>query len=123
MLTLFGAVTEFEALSGLLADLRSSLTVTPDEADFTGLWAGFEGGSPLPTNDRTVQRLCLRYAGQAPAAINALSRLARTIDSDNSTGLYNGLGEYSDASHYARACKAYTGRTPASWRNLSQLFY
>jgi hypothetical protein len=119
----FSDVDRFDEVCSLLVDLRASLTVTPVEADFIDLWDGFVGGVPIPTSDRTVERLCLRHAGQAPAAINGVARLARALDFDNSTGGYNGLGEYADASHYSRVCKAHTGRTPAAWRNLSQLFY
>ena len=107
----------------LLHDLRNSQQVTAEERDFIDLWALHGAGRALPTSDRQMQRLCLRYAGQAPAAINAVSRLARTLDDDNSSGRYNGLGEYADASHFARACRSATGRTPAAWRNMSQSFY
>lgn len=109
--------------SALLVDLRSSLEVTPDEAEFIDLWAQHQASVGLPTGDRRIQRLCLRYAGQAPTAINATTRLARTLEADNVSGLYNGLGEYADASHFARACRSATGRTPAAWRNMSQTFY
>lgn len=70
-----------------------------------------------------MQRLCLRFAGQAPKVINTVHRLARALDADNTSGWYNGLGEFSDASHLGRVCKAFTGRTPAAWRNMSQTFY
>lgn len=124
MLAPFAAITGIAGATLLLHDLRDSLVVTPDESDFIALWTASRAAAvPLPTGDRRVQRLCLRYAGQSPTVINTLSRLARTLDADNTSGLHNGLGEFADASHFARACRANTGRTPTEWRNMSHTFY
>lgn len=122
MLSPFSDLTSVTDAVDILEDLRGSLLVTPDEEDFLSLWAAFTAGDPLVTNDRRVQRLCLRFAGQAPKTISMVHRLARTLDADNSSGLYNGLGEFADASHFGRVCRAFTGRTPSAWRNMSQTF-
>jgi hypothetical protein len=123
MLAPFVKVESISAAEVLLEDLRSSLTITHDEVDFVQMWRARASGEALPTNDRRVQRLSLRYAGQTPLVINTLDRLARTLDADNSNEFYNGLGAFADGSHLARVCKTYTGRTPATWRNMSQTFY
>lgn len=114
----------FKRLSCLLNDLRHSLEITHDEAQFNRLWAEFtQSDELLPTSDRQVQRLCKRYAGQSPGTINTIKRLARTLDADNASGLYNSLGDFADASHLARVCKQYTGQNPSHWKNSSQMFY
>jgi hypothetical protein len=123
MLAPFTEVTSIDDVEVLLADLRSSLTITDDEQDFVQMWRARASGEALRTNDRRVQRLSLRYAGQTPRVINTIDQLARSLDADNSSGFYNGLGAFADASHLARVCKTYTGRTPARWRNMSQTFY
>jgi hypothetical protein len=123
MLKPFAEAQSISDTKELLEDLRSSLTITHDEQDFIELWKQRVEGEALPTNDRRVQRLSLRFAGQSPRVINVLDQLARTLHVDNASGFYNGLGEFADASHYARVCKTYTGRTPATWRNMSQTFY
>lgn len=110
-------------LEVLLVDLRSSLAVTPDERDFLDLWCGYcEEPDRLPTSDRWVQRLCLRYAGQPPRRLRTLARLARTLAAADERVLHNGLGHFADASHFARVCRSFTGRAPSAWRNLSQPF-
>lgn len=109
---------------GLWIDLRESLAVTPDERDFLDLWKDHcTDGESLPTNDRWVQRLCLRYAGQSPKRLTTVARLARTLSADNKSGLHNCLGAFADASHYTRVCHALTGHPPTRWRHLSQTFY
>lgn len=124
MLSPFAAAANLDDAIELLQDLRRSLEVTGDEHDFLALWsAPLRTGAPLPTSDRQAQRLCLRFAGQSPKAINTTLGLARTLDADNRSGLYNGLGLFADASHFARVCRSYTGSTPATWRNMSQTFY
>jgi hypothetical protein len=123
MLMPFGEAELISDTEALLEDLRSSLTITHDEHDFIEMWSRRAEGEALRTNDRRVQRLSLRFAGQSPRIINALDQLARTLDADNTSGFYNGLGAFADASHYARVCKTYTCRTPAAWRNMSQTFY
>lgn len=123
MLSPFAGIGSISDAGDLLEDLRSSLEVTPDEQDFETLWRTRGGSEPVRTGDRRVQRLCLRYAGQAPSVINSVERLARTLDADNASGMTNGLGEFADASHFGRVCKAYTGRTPGAWKNMSQTFY
>lgn len=110
-------------VADLLHDLRDSLTVTPDEHDFLTLWETVVRGEDLPTGDRRVQRLALRYAGRSPLALNTLARLARTLDADTRTGGHNSLGAFADSSHYVRICRSHTGRTPTAWRNMSQTFY
>jgi hypothetical protein len=108
----------------LWVDLRESLAVTPDEKDFLDLWKDYcKAPESLPTSDRWVQRLCLRYAGQSPKRLTTLARLSRTLSADNESGLHNGLGAFADASHYARVCHALTGHPPTRWRHLSQTFY
>lgn len=113
--------TDEAAASTVLVDLRDSLAITTDEADFIDLWR--HDGVGLATGDRRVQRLCLRYAGQSPKAVAMTIALARTLDADNASGLVNSLGLYADASHMGRVCLAFTGRTPRGWRNMSQTFY
>lgn len=113
-----------QQVSYLLNDLRSSLEITNDEAQFNRIWQTYnEPDELLPTSDRQVQRLCKRYAGQTPETINLIKKLARTLDADNSTGHYNSLGDFADASHLARVCKQFTGYNPSHWKNSSQLFY
>lgn len=124
MLSPFAACASIDAAAELFRDLRESLAITSDERDFLSLWYAHDvEGEPLPTNDRWVQRLCLRFAGQSPKAINMTSRLAQTLNEDNDRGLYNSLGAFADASHFARVCRAYTGQTPTAWRHMSQTFY
>lgn len=124
MLSPFSACARLDDVAPLLVDLRNSLTVTPDERDFLDLWSDY-GAEPdsLPTSDRWVQRLCLRYAGQSPARLKTLARLARTLSADDERGLHNSLGAFADASHFARVCRAYTGKPPTRWRHMSQTFY
>lgn len=111
-------------VSCLLNDLRTSLEVTFDEAQFIRIWHTHnEPDELLPTSDRQVQRLCKRYAGQTPETINLIKKLARTLDADNVTGHYNSLGDFADASHLARVCKQFTGYNPSHFKNSSQLFY
>lgn len=113
-----------DAAAWLFEDLRASLAITPDEHDFLSIWAPYDRfGEPIPTNDRWVQRLCLRYAGQSPVAINTTLRLAQTLRADSSSGLHNSLGLFADASHFIRTCRAWTGHTPTKWRHMSQTFY
>lgn len=124
MLAPFVACASVDAASALFRDLRESLAITSDEHDFLSLWRTFDAdGEPLPTNDRWVQRLCLRFAGQSPKAINTTLRLAQTLREDNERGSYNSLGAFADASHFARVCRAYTGQTPMTWRHMSQTYY
>jgi hypothetical protein len=124
MLSPFAPCRSFEDTVPLLVDLRRSLTVTPDEHDFLELWDAYRGNpESLPTSDRWVQRLCLRYAGQAPKRLLTLARLAQTLSADHESGLHNSLGAFADASHFARVCRAFTGRPPTAWRHLSQTFY
>jgi hypothetical protein len=79
-----------DAASELFRDLRESLAITSDERDFLSFWhAPDAGGELLPTNDRWVQRLCVRFAGQSPKAINMTMRLAQTLKEDNDCGLHN----------------------------------
>jgi hypothetical protein len=121
MLRPFAEIGGVAEASELLTDLRHSLTVTSDESDFVGLWSSVRDG--LPTSDRRVQRLCARYAGQSPKAVNMTVTLARTLDADNISGQTNTLGDYANDSHLGRVCRAFTGRTPTAWRNMSQTFY
>lgn len=115
-----GTLEEFEEL---LTDLRSSLAVTPDERDFLELWRDFLADpETLPTSDRWVQRLCLRYAGQSPRRLRTVARLSRTLSADNESGRHNSLGAFADDSHFARVCRALTGRPPTGWRKMSQTF-
>lgn len=123
MLAPFAGVATIEDALELLRDLRASLAVTPDEEDFLQLWRTFTSEGHIPPRLRRDQRLCVRYAGQPPTTLNLTSRLARSLDADNATGLYNGLGHFADASHYGRVCRAFTGRTPAEWKNMSRTFY
>lgn len=124
MLTPFAACERLDDATALLLDLRHSLAVTPDERDFLDLWKEYcTTPESLPTSDRWVQRLCLRYAGQSPARLKTLARLAGTLSADDERGLHNSLGAFADASHFARVCRAYTGKPPTHWRHLSQTFY
>lgn len=124
MLAPFAACDSLEAATELFRDLRRSLVLTADERDFLEMWRAHEAtGEPLPTSDRWIQRLCLRFAGQAPKTINTVAQLARTLKEDDTRGLYNSLGAFADASHFARVCRAYTGHTPSQWRHMSQTFY
>lgn len=123
MLSPFAGCDSIDGAADLLEDLRAALTVTPDERDFLSFWRAHDAAEePLPTSDRFVQRLCLRFAGQAPRAINMASQLARTLAEDNHRRLSNSLGAFADASHLARVCRAYTGQPPMAWRHLSQTF-
>lgn len=122
LLSPFASVTSGDDLDELLSDLRDSLTVTPDESDFVQLWRRTDDGE-LPVGDRRVQRLSVRYAGQAPAAVNTALRLARTLVADAASGASNSLGLFADASHLGRVCKAATGRTPSAWRELVNPFH
>jgi hypothetical protein len=123
MLSPFAGCDSIDAAGGLLDDLRAALTITGDERDFLSFWRAHDAGEePLPTSDRFVQRLCLRFAGQAPKAINMAARLARTLAEDNHRRLSNSLAAFADASHLARVCRAYTGKPPMAWRHLSQTF-
>ncbi len=124
MLAPFAECSSLDDVSVLLGDLRRSLTITPDERDFLALWrAHVAGEEPIPTGDRWIQRLCMRFAGQSPKRIDTLARLARTLEADDRSGLYNSLGAFADASHFGRVCRAHTGKTPTGWRNMSQTFY
>lgn len=123
MLTPFAACEGIDDAAALLVDLRNSLTITPDERDFLDLWKDYcATPESLPTSDRWVQRLCLRYAGQSPTRLRTIARLARTLRADDESGLHNSLGAFADASHFARVCRAYTGHAPMTWRHLSQPF-
>lgn len=117
----FATVRGMAEAAELLTDLRRSLAITPDEADFIDLWSTLDAG--LPSGNRRVQRLCLRYAGQSPQAIAGVRALAATLDADSVTGRSNSLGTYADDSHLGRTCRALTGRNPSAWRNMSQTFY
>ncbi len=123
MLSPFVGSKSIDDIEEILTDLRRSLKVTPDEREFLSLWAEFVAGELLPTSDRRVQRLCTRFAGQAPKAINIGEMLARTLVTDDIKRTTNGLADFADASHLIRVCRAYTGKTPTSWKNLSQTFY
>jgi hypothetical protein len=124
MLEPFTACRSIDETIELLVDLRESLAVTPDERDFLELWTNHCAvPESLPTSDRWVQRLCLRYAGQSPKRLTTLARLARTLSADNRSGLHNSLGTFADASHYVRVCHALTGHSPKHWRHLSHTFY
>jgi hypothetical protein len=123
-LRLFDDERDDRSALALLHDLRASLTVTPDEHEFERTWwAHRHEGQPLPTADRRVQRLMLRFAGQSLTQISTAERLAATLRADRQSGRYNALGLYADGSHYARVCRRLTGRTPAEWRNVSLPFY
>lgn len=124
MLEPFVACRSVDDAVELLVDLRQSLTLTPDERDFLELWDAFlSSPETLPRGDRWVERLCLRHAGQSPKRLVTLARLAKTLSADSERGLYNSLGAFADASHYARVCRGYTGHPPSHWRHMSQTFY
>ncbi len=123
-LRLFDDEKDDRTAVSLLRDLRASLTVTPDEHEFETLWwAHRQTGQPLPSADRRVQRLMVRFAGQSLTQITTVEQLAATLRADRDGGGYNSLGLYSDGSQYARACRRLTGRSPAEWRNVSLPFY
>lgn len=123
-LRLFDDEADDRSALSLLHDLRASLTATPDEREFERLWWQHRlGGEPLPSADRRVQRLMLRFAGQSLTQIAAVERLAATLRADRERRGSNTLGLYADGSHYARQCRRLTGRTPAEWRNMSPPFY
>jgi hypothetical protein len=124
MLAPFASCGSVEDIVELLVDLRECLTVTPDEHDFLELWeAHMSNTAALPRSDRWVERLCLRYAGQSPKRLTTLLHLAQTLSADAESGLHNSLGLFSDASHYARVCRACTRQPPTRWRNMSRTFY
>jgi hypothetical protein len=123
MLSPFADCRSLTHAAPLLEDLRRSLVVTPDERDFLDLWRDWrKDPESLPTSDRWVQRLCLRYAGQPAKRLKGLARLSATLMADVERGLHNSLGLFADASHYARVCRANTGHPPGQWRRLSQPF-
>jgi hypothetical protein len=123
-LRLFDDETDDRTALSLLHELRASLTVTPDEHEFERLWWRHRvEGEPLPSADRRVQRLMVRFAGQSLTQIAAAERLAATLRADRDRGGYNVLGLYADGSHYARQCRRLTGRAPSEWRNVSHPFY
>jgi hypothetical protein len=124
MLSPFAECQNLETAAYLLHDLRNSLTITPDERDFLALWRDYRANTEtLPTSDRWVQRLCLRYAGQSAKRLKVLARLSDTLAADDESGLHNSLGAFADASHYSRVCRANTGHPPKHWRRLMQPFY
>ena len=119
MLEPFASCRSVDDAVPLWVDLRDSLVVTPDERDFLELWAAYaDDPASLPTGDRWVERLCLRYAGQTPKRLKTIAQLAATLREDQRTGRYNSLGAFSDASHYVRVCRALTGHPPTRWRGL-----
>lgn len=121
---LFDDEADDRSALSLLHDLRASLTVTPDEHEFERLWwHHHHDGEPLPSADRRVQRLMVRFAGQSLTQIAAVERLAATLRADRDRTGSNVLGLYADGSHYARQCRRMTGRAPAEWRNVSLPFY
>jgi hypothetical protein len=123
MLEPFVSCRSIDDAGELWGDLRRSLAMTPDERDFLDLWREHRAeAATLPTSDRWVQRLCLRYAGQSPKRLITLARLAQTLSADNEGGGHNSLGAFADASHYSRVCREYTGQPPTRWRHLSQTF-
>lgn len=123
-LRLFDDETDDRTALSLLHELRASLTVTPDEHEFERLWWRHRvEGEPLPSADRRVQRLMVRFAGQSLTQIAAVERLAATLRADRDRGGSNVLGLYADGSHYARQCRRLTGRAPSEWRNVSHPFY
>lgn len=123
-LRLFVQASSDRAAVPLLHDLRSALTVTPDEHEFELLWRHYRRDHrSMPRADRRVQRLMMRFAGQSLSQIAAVDRLASTLWSDRQTGQSNSLGLYADGSHYARASRSMTGQPPMHWRNMSLSFY
>ncbi len=123
-LRLFAQVDGDRDALPLLHDLRSAITVTPDEREFEVLWRAYKlDQKPLPQADRRVQRLMLRFAGQTLSQIAAVDRLAATVQSDRETGRSNSLGLFADGSHYARSSRRLTGQSPSYWRNVSLPFY
>lgn len=124
MLAPFGSCRSIDDAAELWRDLRRSLAMTPDERDFLDVWREYRAdAAKLPTSDRWVQRLCLRYAGQSPKRLITLARLAQTLSADTESGLHNSLGFFADASHYSRVCRQSTGQPPSRWRHMSQTFY
>jgi hypothetical protein len=71
---------------------------------------------PLVSFVRCLVRGSVHFLPTASAVI-AIER-----NEDNDRGLYNSLGAFADASHFARVCLAYTGQTPTAWRHMSQTF-
>ncbi len=123
MLAPFADCRSGEDAAPLLEDLRSCLAITPDERDFLELWREYRADwESLPTSDRWVQRLCLRYTGQSPQRLKTIARLAATLAADDESRLHNSLGAFADGPHFARVCRAYTGHPPGRWRRLSQAF-
>ena len=123
-LRLFAEATDARTAIALLHDLRSALSVTPDEAEFERIWRSHRlEGQPLPNADRRVQRLMRRFAGQSLSQITAVERFSATVLADRASGGHNSLGLFADGSHYARASRELTGYPPTYWRNVSLPFY
>lgn len=110
----------------LVNDVRDSVQKTPDEVQFEREWPRILAGEPMhvdATQQRQLERLCLRYAGQSPLQIMQEVRLSRQLAADIARGEHVSLGLFADQSHYIRECKKLTGQTPQYWQNLSATFY
>jgi len=101
----------------LLADLRDAVDETDDERRFARVWRSLaDGARPAgPEAQRQQERLCRRYAGQAPSLVRRQLRLAAQLAADLAAGRHRALGAFTDQSHYVRECRALTGATPGRW--------
>lgn len=110
----------------LLDDARASVKVLPDEMQFLKEWPQIISGgydNKTDTQQRQLERICKRYAGQSPSQITQEIRLAQQLAVDIRHRAYSPSDRYADQSHYIRECRKLTGQTPAHWQNVSATFY
>lgn len=119
LLSLFDAIKTKEELHSLLIDARNSVAITSDEYDFVDWW---QSSFKAPFPERYLERLCTRYAGEAPRNILRQAKLGSTILNylHDSSSFYDG---FSDQSHFIRMFKKTTGLTPRQVKKLSGTFY
>lgn len=105
----------------LLLDGRNSVTKIWDEELFVSWW---RAGMEVNAIDRSLQRACKRYGGQSPQQIQIQMQYKMglsLIDYVYGGDIYKDF--FSDQSHFIRACKLKTGKTPNDIKNMSDFFY
>ena len=115
----FQSIEDEASAMGVLGEARDSVRELSDERLFVEWW---ESNSSEAVHPRTLERACLRYAGQSPRDIRSRQRLGLSLVSyGDGTNSY--LDHYSDQSHFVREVRRATMMTPARIKNLSQPFY
>lgn len=118
-LGLFLTCSTEQDIRNLLLDGRNSVAKIWDEEQFSSWW---RAGMEVNAIDRSLQRACKRYGGQSPQQIKMQYKMGLSlIDYVYGGDIYKDF--FSDHSHFIRACKLKTGKTPNDIKNMSGFFY